>query len=134
MNKKILSAIVSLSLIAAIIVSCGIFNVFADNGAASSDAAVANGDSTVYPRAPITDEDFITIKGEKFFNQRGEEVVFRGTNVGGWLIQEEWICPTRNSDGQYDILTTLTNRFAPRRPRGLSPSMRITGSPNTIWI
>lgn len=59
----------------------------------------------------ITDEDFITIKGEKFFNQRGEEVVFRGTNVGGWLIQEEWICPTRNSDGQYDILTTLTNRF-----------------------
>lgn len=54
MNKKILSAIVSLSLIAAIIVSCGIFNVFADNGAASSDAAVANGDSTVYPRAPIT--------------------------------------------------------------------------------
>jgi aryl-phospho-beta-D-glucosidase BglC (GH1 family) len=111
MNKKILSAIVSLSLIAAIIVSCGIFNVFADNGAASSDAAVANGDSTVYPRAPITDEDFITIKGEKFFNQRGEEVVFRGTNVGGWLIQEEWICPTRNSDGQYDILTTLTNRF-----------------------
>lgn len=111
MNKKILSAIVSLSLIAAIIVSCGIFNVFADNGAASSDAAVTNGDSTVYPRAPITDEDFITIKGEKFFNQRGEEVVFRGTNVGGWLIQEEWICPTRNSDGQYDILTTLTNRF-----------------------
>ena len=52
MNKKILSAIVSLSLIAAIIVSCGIFNVFADNGAASSDAAVANGDSAVYPRAP----------------------------------------------------------------------------------
>ena len=73
MNKKILSAIVSLSLIAAIIVSCGIFNVFADNGAASADATVTNDDSAVYPRAPITDEDFITIKGEKFFKQRGEE-------------------------------------------------------------
>jgi aryl-phospho-beta-D-glucosidase BglC (GH1 family) len=40
----------------------------------------------------------------------GNVIVLHGTNAGGWLVQESWMCPTDASDQQTTI-STLTSRF-----------------------
>lgn len=63
----------------------------------------------------FTDEDFITAKGRKLYNKKGEEIQLKGVNLGGWLIHEDWLCPDQLPEGtQYDnetILKILEDRF-----------------------
>ena len=63
----------------------------------------------------FTAEDFLTVKGRKMYNQKGEEVQLKGVNLGGWLIHEDWLCPDELPKGvQYDhetILKILEERF-----------------------
>ena len=66
---------------------------------------------TDFSKTSLDDNDYLTCEGKNFVNADGETVILRGTNLGGWLIQEQWFCPTENSQGQYDILRTLTDRF-----------------------
>lgn len=40
----------------------------------------------------------------------GEIVQLKGTNIGGWLVMEEWQCPTTSPD-QKTTLETFTERF-----------------------
>lgn len=40
----------------------------------------------------------------------GQVVQLKGTNIGGWLVMEEWQCPTSAPD-QLTTLKTLTERF-----------------------
>lgn len=40
----------------------------------------------------------------------GEEIILRGTNVGGWLVMEEWMNPIDSPD-QKTTIATLTERF-----------------------
>ena len=42
---------------------------------------------------PITQEDFLTIKGRKLVNQKGENVQLKGVNLGAWLVREDWLNP-----------------------------------------
>ena len=71
--------------------------------------------------AAFTQEDFLTVKGRKMFNQRGEEVQLKGVNLGGWLVREDWLCPDQVPetdengekliyDGEY-VYDTLQERF-----------------------
>ncbi len=41
---------------------------------------------------------------------KGEEVVLRGTNIGGWQVMEAWMCPTTAAD-QRTAIAVLTERF-----------------------
>ncbi len=60
----------------------------------------------------ITDEDALVVKGTKLYNQKGEEVMLRGINLGGWLIQEDWFTPLNvNGDGDLYAMNILTERF-----------------------
>lgn len=63
----------------------------------------------------FTDDDFITAKGRKLYNKKGEEIQLKGVNLGGWLIHEDWLCPDQLPEGtQYDnetILKILEDRF-----------------------
>lgn len=68
--------------------------------------------------AAFTDEDFLTAKGMKLYNRRGEEVLLKGVNLGSWLIWEDWLSPydgvEPNENGQTDhmqVLDKLTERF-----------------------
>lgn len=70
-------------------------------------------------REPITDDDMLTCKGKIFVNQKGEQVNLRGTNLGGWMLQEQWMCPFENADGQYGIVETLTERFGAEKAQKL---------------
>ena len=48
---------------------------------------------TAADRRPITEEDFLTTKGRKLVNQKGEEVQLKGVNLGAWLVRENWLNP-----------------------------------------
>jgi len=61
----------------------------------------------------LTDEDFLKARDGKLFNRKGEQIVLRGTNLGGWLIQESWMCPVDKPDrswGNWDTLNAFEQR------------------------
>ena len=58
--------------------------------------------------------DFLKTDGQTIRNALGEKVILRGVNLGGWLLQESWMCPNNGEDkvwGYYDTLQTLIERF-----------------------
>ena len=62
----------------------------------------------------FTDEDFLTTKGQKLVNQRGEEIRLKGVNLGSWMIWEDWLSPYDPVDeslDHYTVLTELERRF-----------------------
>lgn len=82
--------------------------------ALAADAAPENGNDS----AAFTAEDFLTTKGMKVYNQKGEEVKLKGVNLGSWLIWEDWLTPydgvEKNKDGVTDhmqVVDKLTERF-----------------------
>jgi len=40
-------------------------------------------------------------------NRNGQEVVLRGVNLGGWMIQESWMCPVYGNDREWANLDTI---------------------------
>ena len=49
-------------------------------------------------------------EGNLVKNEAGESIMLRGTNLGSWLVQEDWM--TGNTTGcQKDMIETLTARF-----------------------
>ena len=68
------------------------------------------------PSAAITSADFLKADGKNLKNNygTGDVVNLRGTNAGGYLLQEFWMTATSNSanvSDQKDIMSTLTERF-----------------------
>ena len=68
--------------------------------------------------AAFTDDDFLTTKGMKVYNQKGKEIKLKGVNLGSWLIWEDWLTPydgvEKNEDGVTDhmqVVEKLTERF-----------------------
>ena len=71
----------------------------------------------------FTAEDFLSVKGRKMYNRKGEEVVLRGVNLGAWLVREDWLCPDHipknvQYDGEY-IYDTLEERFGREKAQTL---------------
>lgn len=60
----------------------------------------------------------LSVSGDKIVNARGEEIALRGTNFGGWLVQESWMCPTVQSD-TLSTNMTLYSRFGRERAEEL---------------
>lgn len=65
---------------------------------------------------PITNDGFIKANGKNLYTKsgKGELVNLRGTNVGGWLLQEFWMTPTEASTkvhAELDIYNYLTEKF-----------------------
>ena len=66
--------------------------------------------------AVLTDADFLQANGRNLRNNNGtgDIVQLKGTNLGGWLLQEFWMTPTVNStnvNAESDIYEMLTSRF-----------------------
>lgn len=59
----------------------------------------------------FTDEDFLTTKGQKIVNQKGETVQLKGVNLGAWMIWEDWLCPYEEATDHFNVLEILTERF-----------------------
>ena len=99
MKRKIFSILMILCMI------LGLFSTDFTNAPHEAEAAGA-----------ITQNDFLKAKGKYLYNNygNGDAVLLRGTNAGGYLVQEFWMCPTdysTNVSDQMDIINMLTSRF-----------------------
>ncbi len=67
---------------------------------------------TAKAAAGITAADFLKTNGTSIrkANGSGDTVYLRGTNAGGWLVQESWMNPT-NAGDQKTMMETFKNRF-----------------------
>lgn len=65
-------------------------------------------DTPVAPTAPAL--TMLSAQGKDIVDADGEKVVLRGTNLGGWLVQEGWMCPTEQAD-TLSTMKTLYSRF-----------------------
>lgn len=69
-------------------------------------------------------KDFLKANGKVLKNNygQGDTVYLRGTNAGGYMLQEFWMTPTNystNVTDQLDIINTLTSRFGSSAARTL---------------
>jgi aryl-phospho-beta-D-glucosidase BglC (GH1 family) len=55
----------------------------------------------------IVSSDFLRVSGTNLVNEKEEVVALRGTNLGGWLIQECWMCPVNGVDRQWANLDSI---------------------------
>jgi len=67
---------------------------------------------TVIPSAApsgwIGSNDRLTVDTNGYLrNKLGQEVVLRGTNLGGWMLQESWMCPVWGNDLEWAVLNTI---------------------------
>ena len=69
----------------------------------------------------ITSSHFLKANGKYLKNNygKGDTVYLRGTNAGGYMIQEIWMSPTNNVDDQMSIIDTLTSRFGSEKAKKL---------------
>lgn len=56
---------------------------------------------------------FVKAVDTRIVDGKGNNIGLYGTNFGGWLVQEEWLCPTdvEGEFGQIDMMLELANRF-----------------------
>ncbi|WVQ70596.1 hypothetical protein IAR50_000115 [Cryptococcus sp. DSM 104548] len=64
---------------------------------------------------------YLQTSGSKIVDSDGNTVVLRGTNIGGYLVLEDWMCGITDDTGSSDrfSLTTLENRFGTDEARTL---------------
>jgi aryl-phospho-beta-D-glucosidase BglC (GH1 family) len=89
-----------------------------------SSLGLTGHENTEAQAAEISTSDFLKADGKLIRKNwgTGETVYLRGTNAGGYLVQEFWMCPTQYSSGvncEMDIYRTLTNRFGEAKMREL---------------
>jgi len=67
---------------------------------------------TLWPpcRPLVNAADLLKTCGRYIQNGEGKKIFLRGTNAGGWLVHEEWMCPTLAPDAKA-IRDTLEERF-----------------------
>ncbi len=68
-------------------------------------AACNNDDGTDAPALTM-----LSASGKDIVDESGAKIALRGTNFGGWLVQEGWMCPTKQDDSLSTAMT-LYARF-----------------------
>lgn len=69
-------------------------------------------------KASDTALPMLSAVGEDIVDADGNAVVLRGTNFGGWLVQEGWMCPTEQTDTLSTDMT-LYSRFGKEKAEEL---------------
>ena len=69
-------------------------------------------------------DDYLTVVGDKIFNEKGNTVVLQGVNLGGWLLQEYWMCPVKGNEEidqwtNLETLDVLEKRFGEQKTQEL---------------
>ena len=76
-------------------------------------AACNNDDGTGAPALTM-----LSASGKDIVDESGAKVALRGTNFGGWLVQEGWMCPTKQTDTLSSDMT-LYSRFGKEKAEAL---------------
>ena len=98
MKPKQLMRIVSAALCLAMLISALCIPVYAQTSDSAGSCA-------------FTQEDMLKTDGRKIVNQRGEEILLKGVNLGSWLIHEAWMTPIEGTEDNISTFEVLTERF-----------------------
>jgi len=86
----------------------------ANGNSATRTCSVTVALGTTTPAGWIGSNDALYVDENGYVkNQLGNEVVLRGVNLGGWLIQESWMCPVYGADNAWanlDTINAMTSR------------------------
>ena len=74
-------------------------------------AAVFCCNNPVVGDSQFTSEDFLSSSGTHVVNRRGEIVLQRGFNIGGWLIKSIYMSPISGAADDTDVGNILETRF-----------------------
>ncbi len=80
-----------------------------------------------------TAEDMLSVSENRIVKGNGEEIILSGVNLGGWLLQEYWMCPVKGSDTvefwtYLETLQVLEERF------GFEDAQKLVESYEDNWI
>jgi len=74
-----------------------------ENGTVTPKDALSAEENTA-----LTPNDALYVDENGYLRTRsGKEVILRGVNFGGWMLQESWMCPVYGPDRQWANLDTL---------------------------
>ena len=68
------------------------------------------------------DKRFLKVSDGQIVNGKGDVIVLQGVNLGGWMIQESWMCPVNGEDRKWanlDTLEVLESRFTDEEVQAL---------------
>lgn len=62
----------------------------------------------------FTSDKLLKAEGSKLVDQKGNEVVLKGVNLGGYLVTEQWMSAVSWADGDYKDHKSITETFEKR--------------------
>ena len=79
--------------------------------------------------APLTDRSFLTASGADIVDRDGNTVLLCGVNLGGWLLQEYWMCPVNGEPKiekwtEHQTVEVLEERFGREKTEALFETYR----------
>ena len=76
------------------------------------------------PAADLAPLERLSVSGTgRLINESKKEVLLHGVNLGGWLLQETWMCPVAGSESNSESIRTLEERgFSEQQIRSLFQS------------
>ncbi|ODN82804.1 hypothetical protein L202_01076 [Cryptococcus amylolentus CBS 6039] len=93
------------------------------NGSSNGTATATTATSAISATASVgsMSSGKLQTSGTKIVDSDGNTVVLRGTNIGGYLVLEDWMCGITDDTGSSDrfSLSTLENRFGTDEARTL---------------
>ncbi len=110
--KKVLAIILSITMTIGIIPMFYVLRASAETPTNELKSSYRSGSDN--RQSMITDRGFIKADGKKLRTAEGKEIVLRGTNAGGYLLQEIWMTLTKETDNikcQKHIIEKLKERF-----------------------
>ena len=76
--------------------------------AAAAIVLLASDCNSRVPEGRIGTDDALSVDENGYLrNRKGREIVLRGVNLGGWMIQESWMCPVYGIDRAWANLDTI---------------------------
>lgn len=85
----------------------------------------------VFGKGAIKESDFLHVENGQLVTEAGDQVLLQGVNLGGWLIQESWMCPVNGADRKWanlDTLEVLESRF------GKADAAKLIATYQDNWI
>ncbi len=89
---------------------------------------------------PDVDARYVHTQGNSFCDAKNNRVTLRGTNIGGWLVTEGWMCGQSDNGGRF-ALEQLETRFGTAQAAGSHQRLARQlvhrprhGQPPKLWL
>lgn len=82
-----------------------------DDRQETADSGSSQTENPLSPESGKSSLSLLRVENGELSDADGRTVILHGVNLGGWLIQESWMCPVDGSECNLDSWTLLESRF-----------------------